>query len=198
VKLANIDIVVWLIIFVMVSLAKGWSKLQKSIDDDSSKPEETPSAAQPKPPRLPPRLQPRPAAAPMARTRGAPLQQRTAPRTTLRTGTTSMSGERKVSTDDIRRFVEQLSGKAQPPAAPPPPPPPIARPAVRRAEPPPPPPMPEPAAVAPVAAQTVLAAPAPAQPSRSSQWMEALRDRNNIRNIVIAAEIIGPPRAESV
>ena len=33
VKLANIDILVWLIIFVMISLAKGWSKLQKSIDD---------------------------------------------------------------------------------------------------------------------------------------------------------------------
>ena len=181
----------------MVSLAKGWSKLQKSIDDDSSKPEDTPSAAQPKPPRLPPRLQPRPAATPMARAHGAPLQQRTAPRTTPRTGTTTMSGERKVSMDDIRRFVEQLSGKPQPPTAPPPPPPPIARPALRRAEPPPP-PMPEPAAAAPVATQTVVAAPAPAQTSRTSQWMEALRDRNNIRNIVIAAEIIGPPRAESV
>jgi hypothetical protein len=28
-------------------------------------------------------------------------------------------------------------------------------------------------------------------------WAEALRDRNNIRNIIISAEIIGPPKAES-
>jgi hypothetical protein len=38
----------------------------------------------------------------------------------------------------------------------------------------------------------------PAQTSRASQWMEALRDRNNIRNIIISAEIIGPPKAELV
>ena len=58
--------------------------------------------------------------------------------------------------------------------------------------------MPEPAMAAPVAAQSVAAATALAPTSRTSQWMEALRDRNNIRNIVIAAEIIGPPKAESV
>lgn len=178
----------------MISLAKGWSKLQRSVDDDSSKSGVTPSVAQPKPPRsLPPRLQPRPAATPMARAYRPPLQ-RGAPRGTPRTGTTSMSGERKVSADDIRQFVEQLSGKAQPP---PPPPPPVARPPARKAEPPPP-PKPEPAPAAPVAAQTVAAAPAPAQTSRALQWMEALRDRNNIRNIIISAEIIGPPKAESL
>jgi hypothetical protein len=58
--------------------------------------------------------------------------------------------------------------------------------------------MPEPAVAAPVATQPAVATPATAQVSRTSQWMEALRDRNNIRNIVIAAEIIGPPKAESV
>jgi hypothetical protein len=197
-KVADIGGVIWLIIFVMVFLAKGWSKLQKSIDDDSSKPEETPSAAQPKPPRLPPGLQPRPAAAPITRGRGVALQRRTAARATPRTGTPSTPGEWKVSADDIRRFVEQLAGKPQPPAvAPPPPPPPIARPPTRRAKPSPA-PMPEPAVAAPVATQPAVATPAPAQSSRASQWMEALRDRNNIRNIVIAAEIIGPPKAESV
>jgi hypothetical protein len=38
-------------------------------------------------------------------------------------------------------------------------------------------------------------APAPSPPSRASQWAEALRDRQNIRNIIISAEIIGPPKA---
>jgi hypothetical protein len=100
-----------------------------------------------------------------------------------------MSGQRRVSSDEIRQVLEQLSGKASPP------PPPVARPPARKAEPPPPPTL-EPATAEPVATQTVAAA--PAQTSRALQWMEALRDRNNIRNIVIAAEIIGPPRAESV
>jgi hypothetical protein len=49
-----------------------------------------------------------------------------------------------------------------------------------------------------MATQTVAAAPAPAQTSRALQWMEALRDRNNVRNIIISAEIIGPPKAESM
>ena len=193
-KFADIGAVIWVIIFVMISLAKGWSKLQRSVDDDASKAEDTPPVVHPKPQRPPPqRLQRRPAAAPMPRAYGVPPQQRAAPRTTLRTGTTSMSGERKVSADDIRRFVEQLSGKAQPP---PQPPPPVARPPARKAEPPPP-PEPEPASI-PVVAQKVAAAPAPAQTSRALQWMEALRDRNNIRNIIISAEIIGPPKAESM
>ena len=34
----------------------------------------------------------------------------------------------------------------------------------------------------------------PVQPSRSSHWAAALRDRQNIRNIILSAEIIGPPR----
>ncbi|MGA2139211.1 MAG: hypothetical protein ABSH14_10155 [Verrucomicrobiia bacterium] len=193
-KLNDPTALIWVIIFVMVSLAKGWSKLQRSVDDDSSKAEDTPPVVHPKPQRPPPpRLQRRPAA-PIPRAYGVLSQQRAVPRTTLRTGTTSMSGERKVSADDMRQFVEQLSGKAQPP---PPPLPPVARPPARKAEPPPP-PTPEPVATAPVAAQTVAAAPAPAQTSRALQWMEALRDRNNIRNIIISAEIIGPPKAESL
>ena len=195
VKLNDPTALIWVIIFVMISLAKGWSKLQRSVDDDSSKADDTPPVVHPKPQRPPPlRLQRRPAAAPMPRAYGVPPQQRTAPRTMHRTGTTSMSGERRVSTDDIRRFAEQLSGKAQPP---PPPPPPVVRPPARKAEPPPP-PRPEPATAAPVAVQTVAAAPAPAQTSRALQWMEALRDRNNIRNIIISVEIIGPPKAESM
>lgn len=33
----------------------------------------------------------------------------------------------------------------------------------------------------------------PAPPSRSNQWASALRDRQNIRNVIIANEIIGRP-----
>jgi hypothetical protein len=65
------------------------------------------------------------------------------------------------------------------------------------AEPAPPPPLPAPLE-APVQKQTIADAPAPAQSSRASQWTEALRDRQNIRNIIVAYEIIGPPRAELV
>jgi hypothetical protein len=101
-----------------------------------------------------------------------------------------------VDADQIRRFIEQMSGKTQPPPAPPPPP--IQPPRTREVEPPAPLPQPEPVQDVPAATQTPVKAPVPAQTSRASQWAEALRDRNNIRNIVIAAEIIGPPKAESV
>jgi len=193
-KLADIGPLIWMIIFVVVALAKGWSKLQRPVDDDSSKTEETPAVARPKPPQRPqPRLQLRPAV-PVPRAYSVPPQQRTLPRIPVRAGAPSMPGGRKVSSDEIRRFVEQLSGKAQ---APPPPPPPVARAPMRKAEPPPAPP-PEPETSEPLDKQAVAMAPVSQSPSRSSQWMEALRDRNNIRNIVIAAEIIGPPRAESI
>ncbi len=64
----------------------------------------------------------------------------------------------------------------------------------------PPPPATEPVPVpdAPDAKQTIAETPEPAQSSgRASQWSRALRDRQNIRNIIISAEIIGPPRGES-
>jgi type IV secretory pathway VirB10-like protein len=85
---------------------------------------------------------------------------------------------RKASPDDFRAFMERLTRPPQPtPAATPP---------VARAAPPPPPPKP---------AEPVAATPAPERsPSGASRWAEALRDRQNLRNIIIAAEIIGPPR----
>ena len=68
--------------------------------------------------------------------------------------------------------------------------PPMAPPIVEAASP----VMPSTAAVA----EEPPAKPAPAvvptpQPSRSNQWATALRDRQNIRNVIIANEIIGPP-----
>jgi hypothetical protein len=82
----------------------------------------------------------------------------------------------EVAPKDLREFMQQLTRPPQPKPAPPP----IA-----------PPPVPKPAAPppAPVAAKA-----APEPPRRSSPWVAALRDRQNLRNIIIANEIIGPPR----
>ena len=193
VKFANIDVLVWLVIFVIVAIAKGWSKLQQPADDDSSKSGESPPVVRPgqQIPRPRPRPQPRPAVAPIPRaTRPLP---RTVPRTATGPVPAPARGEWKVDADQIRRFIDQMSGKVQTPLPLPPVPPPLAR----EAEPPAPPPQPEPAHTAPAATESPAKAPAPVQASRASMWAEALRDRNNIRNIIISAEIIGPPKAES-
>lgn len=184
VKLANIDSFIWLIVFVMVAIGKGWSKLQQASKEDSSAANDTPPVVRPRPqiPSPQPQPQPRPGVAPVARP--AP---RVVPRTAPSRSPSPTPRGRKVAADDIRRFVEQLSGKPQPPPPPP----------VRKAEPAPAPPrQPEPVAQATEAKQPIATASVPAQTSRASQWMEALRDRNNIRNIIISAEIIGPPIAE--
>ena len=52
-------------------------------------------------------------------------------------------------------------------------------------------PPPPPAPPEPVATPATV----PAKPSRKNPWAEALRDRQNIRNIIISAEIIGPPKS---
>ena len=83
--------------------------------------------------------------------------------------------DREDSGKDLRDFMERLTRPPQPK--------PVAAPA-----PPPKPPPAEPAA-APVAKT-----PVPEPPRRPSRWAEALRDRQNLRNIIISAEIIGPPR----
>jgi hypothetical protein len=193
VKLADIEPLIWLIIFVVVAVAKGWSKLQQSTDDDSSAGDEPPPLVPPRPQAPPPRprLQPRPVAPPMARPPIRP-QQPAARRAAPPRVPVPVRSERKVDAGQIRRLVEQLGDKPQ--LAPPVPAPP--RP-VAKAEPPPPPPQPEPAPSATPAPQTIAATPAQPLRSRGSLWMEALRDRQNIRNIIIAYEIIGPPKAET-
>lgn len=90
----------------------------------------------------------------------------------------------QTTADELREFLERI----QPPqatAAPKPPPPPPSPPAAA-----PPAPAAKPASARPQ--------PAPARPApvnRAAQWAAALRDRQNIRNIIVAAEIIGPPKA---
>jgi hypothetical protein len=184
VKLADIEPLIWLIIFVVVAVAKGWSKLQQSTDDTSSEADEPPPLVPPKPQAPPPRprMQPRPVGPPTARPAVRP-QRPVLPRATPSRAPAPMRGERKVDVEQIRRLVENLGGKPQLPPPVPAPTQPVAR-----AGSPAPPPQPETAPSA-----------TPAQPlrSRGSLWMEALRDQQNIRNIIIASEIIGPPKAES-
>jgi hypothetical protein len=85
----------------------------------------------------------------------------------------------EASPEDLRKFMERLTRPPQPKTATPPPvvPPPPPKPAT-------PPPTPAP----------VAAKPTPQPSRRTSPWAEAFRDRQNLRNIIIANEIIGPPR----
>jgi hypothetical protein len=82
----------------------------------------------------------------------------------------------KVDAKQIGDFVEKASRVRQPP------PPATAKPA--------------PVASAAQAPKPVpRAAPASVEkPSRAAQWAKAMRDRDNLRNVVIATEILGPPR----
>jgi hypothetical protein len=202
VKLADIGTLVWLIIAVMVVLAKSWSKFQKQIDEDTSESkEEAPPIApvqrrptmregtralQPQPRKL--SGQPRPVA-PVPRT--AQPSQRPVPRTAARpVGSPAPREGWRIDPEKIRRFVEQLSG--QPPSTPQPP---VAPPPIHKAASPAPTPQAEPAAALPATKPAMADVPAPSTTSRASQWAEALRDRQNIRNIIISAEIIGPPKS---
>jgi hypothetical protein len=107
-------------------------------------------------------------------------------------------GGRKAVADQIRVLVDQIRRGAPPPAPAPGAPPPIREtasapqpaPAVR-------PPIretvsgPPPALKPPPPSPTAVAEP---QTTPASVWAEALRDRQNLRRIIIAAEIIGPPK----
>ncbi len=191
-KLANIDGLIWVIIVIVVAIVKGLTKLQKPADEDTTDSDETPPVAFPRTsrPQAQPRRQPqpRPVVVPSPRTTA------TVPRTAAPMGPRSVTAPAgkagRIDADQIRRFVEQLSGQPTPI-------PPVAPPPIPTASPPPSPPTPEPVTDAPELKQTIADAPAPTQPSRATQWAQALRDRQNIRNIVISAEIIGPPRGES-
>ena len=185
-----------MIIFAMVALAKGWSSLQQQIDDDSSsEAKPLPPVAQPQmrhpmtsPPRS--RLSSWPATTPMTRT--ATSYQRPDSRTTPPSVGSPPRGTWRVDAKQIRRFTGQLRDPLQPT------PPPIAHPPVQEVEatvPPPLPPKMESTEATAATKQTTVEAPPASRVSRAAQWIEALRDRQNLRNIIIAAEIIGPPRA---
>ena len=192
-KLADAGTLVWLIIAVMVVVAKAWSKSQKQVDEDSSESKEDAPPVAPVQRRATPRqgvrpLQPQrvrpqpPRMAPVPR--AVQPAQRAVPRTAARpVGSPAPREGWRIDPEQIRRFVEQLSG--QPQAMPQPP---VVPPPIQQA--PAPQPMPEPVATAAETKPNI-----PTTTSRAAQWAEALRDRQNIRNIIISAEIIGPPKA---
>jgi len=198
VKLADIDTLVWLIIALVVVVAKGWNKLQGQIDKDTSESKGVPPGAparskpqQPRPQRQAAPAGARPVAAPMRRS--AQPMRRTATRTApAPVGSPTARNTWRVDPEQVRRFMEQLSGQARPVS-----PPPVAPPPVRQVEalaPHTPPAEPEPALAAPVIEAAQTSAPSPSF-SRAAQWAAALRDRQNVRNIIISYEIIGPPKA---
>lgn len=191
-KLANIDGLIWVIIVIVVAIVKGLTKLQKPAGEDTADSDETPPVAFPRTPR--PQAQPRPQPQPRPVMVSSPRTTATIPRTAAPMGPRSVTAPAgkagRIDADQIRRFIDQLSGQPTPA-------PPVAAPPVPAAASPPPLPQPEPVADSPDTKQTIAAAPSSPQTSRTTQWALALRDRQNIRNIVISAEIIGPPRGES-
>jgi hypothetical protein len=186
VKLAgNIDGLIWAIIFVVVAMVKGFTKLQKPASEDTDDADETPPVAVPRPAR--PRPQPQPQPPVISSHRLPPPLSRTAAPMGPRPIAAAAGEARTIDADQIRRFIEQLSGQSVPQ-------PPVIPPQAPSA----PPPQPEPVPETPDKEQSIAEPPAPAQSTRAAQWAQALRDRQNVRNIVISAEIIGPPRAESL
>jgi hypothetical protein len=166
-KLAASDFSIWLIIAIIVGVAKMWNKFVTSQSDDSE------TAVPPARPRPQPRPIARPATSLPSRRQ---VERRVPPVARPVTETTW-----EVPPRDLREFMERLT---QPPQAKPAPPT-VAPPPLPKPAPLPPPP-------APAAAKSV-----PPPPPRTSPWVEALRDQQNLRNIIIANEIIGRPRADA-
>jgi hypothetical protein len=158
----------WLIVFVVAWL---WPMIRKVLSaGDREKPPPVPKA---KPKRRP-------------QTRREPVDQ------------AKPFGVRREVTDQIRELVDQLRRGAQPPMPASRAPAPIRetvsapRPAVAA-----PPPIRELASVPPLAPKVPLPSPsaiAEPRPTPASVWAEALRDRRALREIIVAAEIIGPPK----
>jgi hypothetical protein len=170
---AGADFVVWLIIGAIFMMAKAWSKFVTSTDEDAGDEPSPPPPPQPRPERSFPSPRPAPPVAPKP------------------------PSSREVAPEELRRFMEQLTKPAQPAPRSPPAAPVIHRAKLQRAKKVPAPPPPTPAtpvaapSLTPTAAATVTAKP---QSQRSAQWITALRDRQNLRNIILSAEIIGRPK----
>jgi hypothetical protein len=153
---------IWIVIILVVALAKGLGKLQSESGEDTN----------PRPPVVRP---------PQRRTppSGRSIQPRTRPQVP-RPVPPPMPGAWMAKPEAIRQFVEHLEHRMEPrPVAP------TTMPAAKRPTRPPRPTPKPPKSPEPVSTE---------KPPRATQWAAALRDRQNLRNIVIAAEIIGPPR----
>ena len=174
-KLAAVDFWIWLIVFVFVLISKVWNKLATPSDDDQP--------AKPPPPTTP-RARPTPQSRPQQPQR--PAKSVSAPpgarRPSMPPPVITEAPDWRIDPQKIREFFEKVQAAPQPPARPTPPPVAAARPV--------------PAPPPPVKAAPVTAAPKPATPAPApaSQWAAAFRDRQNLRNIIISNEILGPPK----
>jgi hypothetical protein len=152
-----------LIIWIVIAIVVALSKAFSKFQENAAKEKET----APPPPRPRPRSQ---------RASKAPPVSRQAPRVPP---PVEPRGESWTPPASLEEFLNQLP-QAQPVKKTPPPPPPPALPPPRaQAEPP---------------AKKPEPKPAPTKPrlSKSRQWALALQDRENIRNAIMAAEILGP------
>lgn len=163
-KLSSGDPIVFIVIAIVVAIAKGIGKLSQSSGENES-------------------ATPAPTPRPRAKT-PRPIQNR---RPVVVQPTPPVVREKEAEyregpPRDLREFMERLSRPAVPP------------PIVHKAAP----PVPvKPAPVEQTVAPAVAATKAPSTSAKEAPvapWISALRDRKNLRNIIIANEIIGPPR----
>lgn len=159
---------IWLIIMIIVAIAKGVEKIKESRPTKTDRPAPRKRESQ-RPPTVrrssTPPVMPKPVG-------GEPLP---SPRQTEPDTATW-----RVDETVLRRFMDEIA-----PPVPPPVPPLVRQPVVEEPK--------------PVMSQRVAAQPAePVKPvrSRASEWAEAMRDRNNLRNTIMAMEILGPCKAE--
>jgi hypothetical protein len=161
----NVEGWIWLIVIIVALISKGVSALKEAGQGENQPPA---------PPRLPRKRS--------ARQRPAPARPR--PQTAR---TPPVIAEKKrpsweVDQRNLEEFIERVTGIQRPPRRPEP------EPIVEYVKPPL--PEPEPTPNAPSGPPKE-----PARPTRAAIWAEALRDNSNLRNIVVASEIIGPPKA---
>ena len=191
------EFLVWVGIMIVIAVVKGIAKLRENAED---------SPFAPPPPSAP---RPRPSTARRASAGNRPV---TAPRVASTTRSAQAPGAApppvkkgnwRVPLDDLQDFLNDMEHKAGEMTQPRPP---VPAPQLQRrieaakvATPPPVPTRPtaQPAAHPTTAPKVETRIPAPARRRnvRATQWREALGDRRNVRNIIIAAEIIGPPKS---
>jgi len=146
------DFWIWIVIMVVVALAKGWGKLTEQVDAD------TENAPAPKPAQRRP-ARPRPVQPPPIRQATPPPKRHAQP-----------AGERVTQTRFARGIPQPLVAYAAPAH------------------------LPRPIAHTPAAAASAAAF-VKRNATKGSLWAEALRDRKNLRHVIIGNEIINRPLA---
>ena len=194
---ADSGVWVWVVIMVIVGISKLAAKAKEfsasAPEADSKPPPPPPARPKPRPlaqrppvPHLGPRV-----AQPQGPRRVEPQRRITATATSTPSAAQPAAPGKKwnVSLDDLQTFLERMQQAGQPPVVPAVPPPLVEAAAPPVAE-------PAPKAEAPPAPEPVKAqAPLAASTNRGALWNQALRDKANLRNVILSVEILGPPRA---